>query len=612
MFDILRVILTNFKSYRGTHTFYLPVAVGLYSLTGRNEVNPYLEANAAGKSTLLDSIYWCFYGRTSRGLKAGDVVTWGESTCSVSVDANIAGQHLTTTRTQNPNNLTLLDKVVSQEQLQKHLRLGPEAFGYAVMLPQFGNSFFDLAPTAKLNLFSEIMELDYWLDKSKIASEAVAVIECKQRDEEQNISFCQGALEACEAGIEDLKVKERDFNRDQAEIITGLEAQLREAGRLTKKLTTEEQIVKQALVQLEEKLMRIASKIKLGRQQAIVLMQEAQEATSKYGVAKRETEYLLESLDSITDLEGKCPTCLQQISEKHLQAEVELLSIRINEAKAEEASLKHLSLEAILRARGKDSEISALEVDQAAIQRNSNDFATELARTQLKVGENNTRQSLLKAEIVKETGRENPYSKMLKAKFAERKKLLDEEAVASAKALKLAEEHTAISYWVTGFRRVRLFLIEETLQKLELEVNNALASLGLMDWRVEFAIERENKAGGITKGFTVQVHAPDCDTPVRLEAWSGGETQRLRLAGNLGLANLIMERAGLTGTIEFYDEPSRHMTTGGLMDLADALHYRAHNSHKRIFLVDHHLLDCTFDGTFVAVKDSSGSRLEAA
>ena len=71
-----------------------------------------------------------------------------------------------------------------------------------------------------------------------------------------------------------------------------------------------------------------------------------------------------------------------------------------------------------------------------------------------------------------------------------------------------------------------------------------------MDWRIEFDVERETKAGGISKGFVVFVHPSDKADPVRFEAYSGGETQRLRMAGDLGLANLIMERAGLTNTLE--------------------------------------------------------------
>ena len=111
----------------------------------------------------------------------------------------------------------------------------------------------------------------------------------------------------------------------------------------------------------------------------------------------------------------------------------------------------------------------------------------------------------------------------------------------------------------------------------------------------------------------VLVRCPEWKEPVQFEEWSGGETQRLRLAGDLGLSNLIMERAGLTGMIEFYDEPSKHMSPQGLLDLAETLHQRALDTGKRIFLVDHHLIDFgDLAGVLTVIKDDKGSRLDYA
>jgi DNA repair exonuclease SbcCD ATPase subunit len=174
----------------------------------------------------------------------------------------------------------------------------------------------------------------------------------------------------------------------------------------------------------------------------------------------------------------------------------------------------------------------------------------------------------------------------------------------------LNEDHTAIGYWVTGFKRVRLFIVEETLRQLELEINNSLASLGLLDWHIELDVERENKSGGITKGFTVLVHAPGAPGPVKFESYSGGETQRLRLAGDLGMANLIMERAGLHNTIEFFDEPSQHLSQEGVLDLAETLQQRATDLGRRLFIIEHQLLDYPYAGVITVTKDANGSWVE--
>jgi DNA repair exonuclease SbcCD ATPase subunit len=130
--------------------------------------------------------------------------------------------------------------------------------------------------------------------------------------------------------------------------------------------------------------------------------------------------------------------------------------------------------------------------------------------------------------------------------------------------------------------------------------------------KLRFDVERENKSGGVTKGFVVFVKSPSNTEPVRWENWSGGETQRLQLAGDLGLANLIMLQAGLSNTVEFFDEPSTHLSPEGMMDLADILHDRAITDGKRIWIVDHASITNfgDFEGIITARKDSDGSTIE--
>jgi len=173
----------------------------------------------------------------------------------------------------------------------------------------------------------------------------------------------------------------------------------------------------------------------------------------------------------------------------------------------------------------------------------------------------------------------------------------------------LNEYYAATHFWVGGFKRLRLHIIEETLRTLEVEVNNNLASLGLGDWKIEFDIERENKSGGVTKGFTTLITDPK-DYTTKYETLSFGETQRVKLAGCFGLANLIMERAGLVSKVEMYDEPSEHMTEEGITDTLNTLRDRAMNNARVVIVVDHHAISYgDFAGTTMVEKDENGSRI---
>jgi len=245
-----------------------------------------------------------------------------------------------------------------------------------------------------------------------------------------------------------------------------------------------------------------------------------------------------------------------------------------------------------------------------SLERNVGDFNHGVTTIERKQQTTSDKIIALNDTAEREKGRQNPYQKMVTDKEYALEILKNKMQSTRSKINDENEAYEAVYYWVTGFKRIRLFIIEDTLRQLELEVNNSLGSLGLIDWRVEFDVERENKSGGVTKGFVVFVHAPGAPGPVRWESWGGGATQRLRLAGDFGLANLIMERAGLRNTIEVYDEPSKHMSQEGLLDMAETLYQRAISSGKRIFLVDHHAIDFgDFAGTITITKDKKGSHI---
>jgi energy-coupling factor transporter ATP-binding protein EcfA2 len=95
---------------------------------------------------------------------------------------------------------------------------------------------------------------------------------------------------------------------------------------------------------------------------------------------------------------------------------------------------------------------------------------------------------------------------------------------------------------------------------------------------------------------------------VRWEAWSGGEGQRLRLIGALALAEVLLAHAGLEPKIEILDEPTRHLSPEGVRDVAEYLILRSQDTGRKIFLVDHQLMDSSqFASTITIAKDRKGS-----
>ena len=94
------------------------------------------------------------------------------------------------------------------------------------------------------------------------------------------------------------------------------------------------------------------------------------------------------------------------------------------------------------------------------------------------------------------------------------------------------------------------------------------------------------------------------------EAWSGGEGQRLRLAGTLALSSLILRQFNHDCNIQCWDEKLYWLSGSGEDDMLDLLRETAKQHNKQIWLVDQHSLDYNFDGVIKVVKDAKGSHLE--
>lgn len=168
-----------------------------------------------------------------------------------------------------------------------------------------------------------------------------------------------------------------------------------------------------------------------------------------------------------------------------------------------------------------------------------------------------------------------------------------------------------VRYWIKGFRELRLWLVEESLAQLEIEANAALYALGLEGWRMQFDVERETKAGGVSRGFTVLVESPESDGAVPWESWSGGESQRLRIACEIGLANLILAQRGAAFDLEMWDEPSSWLTEEGVESLLRLLRERARESGRKVLVADHRALGFGgFSRTLFVEKGKNGSQLK--
>jgi len=610
------ITLRSFKCFSGETTFTFPTEPGLYLVQGRNEVQPLLEGNGCGKSTLFgDAVTWCLFGKTPRLLKASDILNWDTSSAgSVQFSFQMNETLYSVLRTQTPNSLCLdtngVRQTVSQDQINALIGLDFDSFVSSIVFAQFGTMFFDLSAADKSTLLSSILDLDLWDVATDQAKKSANQLETSLNTVLRKQSHLEGQVEGLNS--RDFMTQIEAWEVSHTADCTNLTKEFDKSAEKLTKIRIDGAVVEDSLKVVAEQLeelvdieQELTKELRKLEKQANVCQQDRTKAVLEHKNCTLE----LKKFQSVTD---SCPYCKQIVSKEHLEQEIKLLMKKLGQY-----SQVLTKLDGELGK--KEQEIDLIKDDLSLVMKTRNEFLTEQRghsdkKSQLKseVAKILATQAQFEAQLQKLQKSSNPFIAEAK-KQQELLEDLEKQLNSSSKTQKeLEKELHATQFWVKAFKDVRLSLISETLMQLELEVNNKLFQLGLQDWKVLFAVEGLTKGGKIKKGFTVTISTPYNLDPVNWNAWSGGESQRLRLAGALGMADLITAKCAMQPTLEIFDEPSSYLSEAGIMSLLDILGDRARTSGKQIFLIDHRRLDSTkFDGNLSVVKTHDGVRVES-
>jgi DNA repair exonuclease SbcCD ATPase subunit len=606
------LIVKNVRTFSGQHELPLN-SIGLNLLRGRNAQEPSLGANDAGKTTLWDTFSWVLWGRTPDGLRGADLRPWGGSpkkagpTAGSVILTHDDARH-EVSRVDKTNGLRLDGKAVGQPDIDR-LVMPFELATNTILLAQARALFYDKPPREKLDLFADALNLQRWDVRSDFADTKLKALiaanagliaerdakEAVLDDAERAMSV---ALEKSDAWQQAQGAKIDDYKVQLAEAEKLLEHQAKlkaEADLKYDGAGTEAKALKSEITQLLDSRDAVDRKI---------LQLEAQRDQ-----ATKERDKLAGSLKGLTKT-GKCPTCQQPVTNKNFdkhKAELEKTLAELDDLlKKGLQKLRSLEKEvatfhrAIKLARDRETEFLIKADEGLSTLRRLGDSITKLeARTQT-----------LKFTIANEEKTKNQHYEQYQA---------HKDAVARLKR-ELKEIGDDIKHndaliartqpWVKGFKEIKLLIVDETLEELELAANSMLPELGLNGWEVLYDIEKETKSGGIQRALNVSVLSPGNDKPVKWEVWGGGAGQRLRIAGSLSLSDVLLARAGISTNLEILDEPARHMSKEGVRDLCDALSARAAGLQRCIWFVDHMSIESDrFAEVCTVVKDGRGSRL---
>jgi DNA repair exonuclease SbcCD ATPase subunit len=602
IFDTLE--FAGFKSFREPQIVHL-ANPGLHFVRGRNKEEPRLGSNGAGKSSLWGVLSWVLYGRTAEGLKGPDIRPWGEpiktwGRLKITTDA----EH-TIYRSINPNKLTIDGDAASPEAIVALLGIDFDVFTHTILLGQGMPLFFDLQPKDKMQLFADVLNLTRWEQRSDAASTRVKELNDRLMTVTGEIMGIDRALDELTTLIASTKEKQQRWDDERAKLVKDVGKEL---AQINKDLAIAENKLGAAELELDGAGTEAKALQKLLQEQDTLLRDargKLDRATMELQFHKTELATAQEKLESLSKART-CPTCHQPIKPKDLDLHrAELIK--------DIARLTKLVQKGVPKSLSEEWE--ALHARLKQTKQHLSEFQTkvDVAQDTVNFHKPQVLELRLKSKQLKSNERQeevNPFLEQLRELKRKRGALQGQRGELDETRGKTERAIERNRYWIKGFKDVRLFIIEETLTELTLITNTMLEAIGLLDWVVQYSVEKDTKAGASQRGLNVTIFSPHNKEPVRWESWSGGEGQRLRLIGALALSEVLLNEAGIRPNLEILDEPTRHLSQEGIADLCDFLADRANDLQRSIFYVDHHVIESSrFDSVLTVSKDATGSKI---
>lgn len=602
--EFASMVIIDFKAFRGRHGFALNGS-GVIYIIGENRVTKRLGANGASKSALWAALTWCLFGKTPVGETTNDIKPWAGGNPCVTVMLVADGQEQLCQRTTSPKNLFTVN---GQERadISEVLPLSFELFVNTILLPQGRGLFFDLQPRDKMGLIAEAQGLERWDIRSKAASDRADELDREVVKFTEELRVKEGKLEELGRAIEGAKNRSQDWNDAmQARTRTSkmaLVALQKDHERLTNELGTATLAEDGALLEL-----RHAQDARdLVAADARKTLTKLSDVKADMSSLERDIERVEEEIAELSEARI-CPTCGQPVKASNIKEHRAELAER--KAALAKRMASQLKVRRGLVATGTEltEQLEQYETSIKEFRRRANEAGDVITRLRPEVA--TLKSQIDSARAVKEEV--NPHLETLRDLNERRRDLQNvlkevKEDVADAQA-----KAERARYWIKGFKDIKLQLIKEVLEELELVANSMIEEVGLVSWEIRCDIEKETKSGSTQRLINVSISSPESKGFVNWRSWSGGEAGRLKLIGSLALSDVLLGRAGVETNLEILDEPAIYWSTEGVQELCDFLALRAQEQEKTIMFVDHQAVESPrFAEVIKVIKGKEGAYIE--
>lgn len=600
---------------------------GFVRIIGLSKDHPeHFNDNGSGKTSLLNALLWCLFGKTLMGVEGDDIINKDSPFTCVTIVLEKDGEEYSITRyrrhPEKKNDLVLTPsyqhrlKADTQSQVIDIVGADIHGFTNSVM---WGNTvgklkhFTDWSNSARKEFFESLFDYAWVKKAGEKASSNVRLIEEEIRRLNESINIKTAESVGLFDYMAELKTQILELNTKDTEELGKIKNTLDE-------MLKEQQSILEDLKVVEAERIEQAAVLESARKDHELYKAEYNRAIIKF--SKEESRLNTESrirvaqhqeLEGISNSENViCPTCMSKLDKDHIQKVASKLLVEIDRVAKELDILsngdlnKDVSIYYMLVV-----ECSSL-VTSAQYKLSEIDFDIKSLQASNLSVKNVIQQLSAEYDAAKNVaGSAANMQKLLEEKDAQWQRLVNDITDLSEEVEEYEHALSGYTFWVKMFSlgKLRSLLLSNFLVDLNKRARYYSEVITGNVIVVQFRDKRQLKSGDWREEFWVEV-TNSSGAPV-LDANSSGERRRVNWIVSATFVDFLIGRTRLETNMIMIDEYFENLDECGMVIAFDLLKKLTVQEYESVFVTTHNQIppDVEFDKTIVCTREDNKARV---
>lgn len=588
-----KIELKNFMSYKNQvfDNFDTP---GLVLIEGRNLDQG--GSNGAGKSSCFDGLSYGLFGKTVRGDDGEDVINRNiKEECEVTVEFYIGkDEYKVVRKRKSKTNKSLVfykngDEIrggtdkITQQKLLDEIDIDFDLFRCTVVFAQGETfNFVDEGNRQQKEILGKIMRIDF--------QELLLKVKDKCSTIHSQVDHYDREIIKIEAKIENNKCEEykkesKDWELEKERVVFSTKEKMDKFDEDIKKY--------EGIVKDSEHLKNI-------KNQLLERINNTNDDIDKIkefkNTDKGKVSELSKERDRLNELEGECPTCLQEVNGSLAGVKASDLLVEIG---IHQDGIKKNDRVIGVLLEAKNENVSKYDKLSDMISENDKIIYKLEALKEIK--------RRLIEEYETKCRSENPWIEKYGKEKIEYEKAIKKLEEFNLEIKNLKDNLLLYEFWVNGFgdAGIKSFIFDLICSTLTARANHYANILTGGSVVLSFDTQKKMKSGEIREKFDCEVITDG--EAVSYKSYSGGEKRRISLSVDMALSDLMTDYYKSDFNIVVYDEQDHYMDKEGRVNYMNLLREQAKD--KKVFVVAHDAeFKSMFDDSWVIEKKDGISK----